>query len=1092
MTLIRHRVPFLISRLFFVLAALVLLDLIFSGAVWFGIAVEVVSTLTLPIRGASLATAVFLLILGGALARRKKIGFTIALIYLAGHLLNSLVYAVILVLLVVFDEPITRHDHLILLESVVNFLTLGTILVIMVRSRREFSARRPPGSFRKALVVLFGGLAVTTGFGILLVWLRPGELRPRSRLGWLVRRMLGENVAGALPTDGPPTWIGNMIGILVGLTLLAALFTLMRSQRRAAVLSPADEPMVRALVEQSPDDSLAYFNTRRDKSVVFAPGRRAGISYRVELGVCLASSDPLGEPDHWPAAIAAWQELVRTYGWTPAVIGASEAGATAYARAGLRVLQLGDEAVLTPGEFHLDGREMRPVRQSVHRLEKAGYRIRVRRHADVTPTEWAQLITLVEAWRDTETERGFSMALGRLGDPADGCCLLVEALFPSDRPGDPVAGVLSYVPWGTDGLSLDVMRRHPEADNGVTELMVTGLMSRARELGIQRVSLNFAVFRSAFEEGARIGAGPILRLWRRLLLVASRWWQIESLFRSNVKYRPDWRPRFLCFAETRDIALVGAASGVAEGFIDLPSFLQTGAREPEHTPRDLLSTDMPPALPPPLKRKRRAPSEPEQHRIRRERREQLLADGVDPYPPAFHPTHTHQQVQLGAQVRVAGRVLAIRDHGGVVFVRTRDWSGDAQLMLTRSITGPEAMDSFRSVVDLGDHVGVEGEAVLSAKGELSVEVADWLLTAKAIRPLPDKVRGLADPEARVRQRYLDLAIDTDARRQLVARSAAIRAVRQTLDADGYLEVETPILQTIHGGANARPFRTHINAYDLPLYLRIAPELFLKRLMVGGVDRVFEIGRNFRNEGVDATHNPEFTMVEAYRAYGDYSTMRTTARDLIIAAARAATGGLVLEGLDHEGARHRVDLSEPWPVITVHDAISAAVGEQIDADTERSVLTDLCDRLEIPHDSRWTRGAVLLELYEHLVEDRTVRPTFYTDFPAEVSPLTRAHRDDPRLAERWDLVAFGAEIGTAYTELVDPVEQRRRLTEQSLQAAGGDPEAMELDEDFLTALEYAMPPSGGLGIGLDRLVMLLTGTSIREAITFPLVRPRGRG
>ena len=324
---------------------------------------------------------------------------------------------------------------------------------------------------------------------------------------------------------------------------------------------------------------------------------------------------------------------------------------------------------------------------------------------------------------------------------------------------------------------------------------------------------------------------------------------------------------------------------------------------------------------------------------------------------------------------------------------------------------------------------------------------------------------------------------------MITRSAVIRAVRNTLDGLGFLEVETPILQTIHGGANARPFRTHINAYDLELYLRIAPELYLKRLMVGGVDRLFEIGRNFRNEGADATHNPEFTMLEAYQAYGDYTTMRAVAQQLIIQAARAATGGTIVSGSDQHGASHDVDLGEPWRVITVNDAISAAAGVEVTADTPRRELIDLARSLEIVVDERWTRGAVVLELYEHLVEDTTIAPTFYTDFPAEVSPLTRAHRADPRLAERWDLVAFGAEIGTAYSELVDPVEQRRRLTAQSLQAAGGDPEAMELDEDFLAALEHAMPPTGGLGMGMDRLVMMLTGATIRETIAFPLVRPR---
>jgi lysyl-tRNA synthetase class 2 len=261
-------------------------------------------------------------------------------------------------------------------------------------------------------------------------------------------------------------------------------------------------------------------------------------------------------------------------------------------------------------------------------------------------------------------------------------------------------------------------------------------------------------------------------------------------------------------------------------------------------------------------------------------------------------------------------------------------------------------------------------------------------------------------------------------------------------------------------------------------------------MVGGMDKVFEIGRNFRNEGADATHNPEFTMLEAYQAYGDYTSMRTVAEDLISQAAKAATGGSVIGGTDHLGRWHEVDLAEPWPVVTVNDAISAAADTEVTADTSKEELVRIADRLEIDCNAQWTRGAVLLELYEHLVEDRTVRPTFYTDFPAEVSPLTRPHRLDARLAERWDLVAFGAEVGTAYSELVDPVEQRARLTAQSLQAAGGDPEAMELDEDFLTALEYAMPPAGGLGMGMDRLVMMLTNATIRDTIAFPLVRPRG--
>jgi lysyl-tRNA synthetase class 2 len=349
--------------------------------------------------------------------------------------------------------------------------------------------------------------------------------------------------------------------------------------------------------------------------------------------------------------------------------------------------------------------------------------------------------------------------------------------------------------------------------------------------------------------------------------------------------------------------------------------------------------------------------------------------------------------------------------------------------------------------------------------------------------LPDKHRGLADPETLVRARHLDLIVNPAARDLLRLRAAATQALRATLLGRGYLEVETPALQPVHGGANARPFVTHSNAYDLRLYLRIAPELYLKRLAVGGVERVFEVGRNFRNEGVDATHNPEFTMLEAYEAYGDYATMRELARELVLAAATAAYGAPVARrgGVD-------VPLSGPWPVVPVHDAVSAALGEPVTPDTELARLRKLAGAAGVPCVDGWGPGEVVLEMYERLVEARTVEPTFYTDFPVDVAPLARPHRQDPRLAERWDLVAFGTEIGTAYTELTDPVELRRRLTAQSLRAAAGDPEAMELDEDFLDAFEYAMPPTGGLGLGVDRLVLLLTGKTIREALPFPLVKP----
>ena len=486
---------------------------------------------------------------------------------------------------------------------------------------------------------------------------------------------------------------------------------------------------------------------------------------------------------------------------------------------------------------------------------------------------------------------------------------------------------------------------------------------------------------------------------------------------------------------------------------------------------------------------------PEQVRVRLGKRERLLAEGIDPYPVDFPRTDTIAEVRArhpdlapdtptGEKVSVTGRVMLSRPSGKLSFATIRDGTGEIQVMLSADRIGEDALTAWKRDVDLGDHVGVEGEVISSRRGELSVLADRFAITAKALRPLPDKYHGLTDPEARVRQRYVDLIVNPAARRMATLRAAVTRAVREELHERGFLEVETPVLQRVYGGANARPFRTHINVYDLDLYLRIALELYLKRLIVGGIEKVYEIGRNFRNEGVDATHNPEFTMLEAYEAYGDYMTMAALTRDLIQRAAMEGLGTTVLHRADGTEA----DVAGDWPVKSVYGALSEALGEEVTPDTSEQRLRALCERAGVPVEPRWNRGQVVLEMYERLVERRTTLPTFYRDFPVEVSPLTRAHRKDPRLAERWDLVAFGTELGTGYSELIDPVEERARLTAQSLLAAGGDPEAMVVDEEFLQALEYGMPPAGGMGMGIDRMLIMFTGETIRETILFPMVRP----
>jgi lysyl-tRNA synthetase, class II len=485
---------------------------------------------------------------------------------------------------------------------------------------------------------------------------------------------------------------------------------------------------------------------------------------------------------------------------------------------------------------------------------------------------------------------------------------------------------------------------------------------------------------------------------------------------------------------------------------------------------------------------------PEQMQVRREKLDRLRAEGVNPFPISVRRTTTNAALRdshpdlepdaaTGEQVSVVGRVVLKRDGGKLCFATLRDGTGDLQVMLSLDRLGEERLTAWKRDVDLGDHVAVDGEVVTSRRGELSVLAKEWTLAGKALRPLPEKWRGLSDPETRVRQRYVDLVVNPDARRIFEARAAVLGSLRATLGARGFVEAETPILQTLYGGASARPYISHMIAFDIPVYLRIALELYLKRLIVGGIERVYEIGRNFRNEGVDSTHANDFTMLEAYESYGDYNTMAELTHALVIDAAHAIGSTLVPSSDGGE-----IELAAPWREVTLHGAVSDAVGEPVTPDTTVERLAKLAADHGVTLPPGASAGEIVLELFEKLVEHTLREPTFVRDYPVEVRPLTAPHRDDPRLTEAWDLIIDGVELGVAYSELVDPVEQRRRLVEQSLKAAGGDAEAMALDEDFLRALEHGAPPLGGMGMGIDRLLMVLTGRNIRETITFPMVRP----
>jgi lysyl-tRNA synthetase class 2 len=486
---------------------------------------------------------------------------------------------------------------------------------------------------------------------------------------------------------------------------------------------------------------------------------------------------------------------------------------------------------------------------------------------------------------------------------------------------------------------------------------------------------------------------------------------------------------------------------------------------------------------------------PEQLRIRREKRAGLLERGVEPYPVAVDRTKSLKEIRekyAGLDIDVAtgdiesltGRIIFKRDTGKLCFATLREGNGtELQAMLSLDKVGPESLDAWKSDIDLGDIVSVTGEIITSKRGELSILANSWTLASKSLRPLPNDHKPMSE-ETRVRMRYVDLIVRPEARAAARMRPQVMRSLRDTFNNFDFVEVETPMLQVMHGGAAARPFKTFSNAYDMELFMRIAPELFLKRCVVGGIERVFEINRNFRNEGADSSHSPEVAMVESYMAYGDWRSIADVTRNLIQNAAMAVAGSHVVTHADGS----QKDLGGTWREINLYDAISEGVGESVTALTPFADLKKHAEKLGMKIDPKWVTGKLAEEIFEHVAQDQLIEPTFVMGYPVDTSPLVRAHRDIPGVVEKWDLYVDGFELATGYSELIDPVIQRDRLVEQAQLGAKGDLEAMQVDEDFLRAMEFGMPPTGGMGMGVDRLLMALTGLGIRETILFPLVKP----
>jgi len=1048
----------------------------------------------------SIASFALLALITSALVGRKRIGLVaVAVCQLLG------MYLGLAILVSWSTSPFLnawRNEHALHRWLDIASLPLGAIILVWLwLLRSAFPGRVPKGSWWRAAVVALLGIAVTftTTFGMLLVTRPGGKSGGWDRILAVVAHALGDTgTENREDMASVPPWVPQVTSLLVAVTMLLVVMVFLRNTKDTTAWSGRNELDIRRLVQlYGASDSLAYFATRRDKSSVFAPDGQSVISYRVIGGVSLASGDPIGKRASWPGAITAWKDDAKRFGWIPAVLAASTEGARVYAQEGLHVMALGDEAILDAHHFTLADAKVSDVRAAAQRARRAGITVELAHQGQIQPEELAKLHQAADRWRHGATERGFSMALNRFGDPADDQILFVQAR--NDR-GE-LVGLLTFVPWGPGGLSLDIMRRGPDAPNGVTELMVSQLMDSASKLGIRWVSLNFCMFRRVYSQAAEFGANTFTRLNYSFLGLLDRFWQLESLYRANRQYNPHWEPRFICYDDSVGLPRIVAAVGSAEGFLPRQSFT-TPRGEHRLTPAEIAEVrDL--ALLPRIDLAEHGARRPEQFRIRLAHLGSLAARHGDVYaagggvgtlalPQALAVPWTSP-----GPVEVSGRIRSVRNHGGVIFAVLTDGGAGVQLLLEREWLSDLDFDDFRRLVDRGDIVALSGTRGYSRNGTPSLLVQSWRVLAKALHTIP--FGELHDPETRLRRRSTDLIANPDQVELLRQRTAVVSSLRRTMDESGFAEVETPILQPLHGGATARPFKTYINAYGAELSLRIAPELYLKRLIVGGLGPIYEIGRNFRNEGADATHNPEFTSLEAYQPGADYATMRALTERLITNAATAVRGRPVIPGPRQPSERADgpadatwVTIAPPWPAIPVLDAVSQAVGVSVTLETDAGTLLGIAERNGVRLYDGTGPGAVIEALYTNLVEPNTVDPTFYIDFPLETSPLVAVHRTKPGMVERWDLVVRGMEIATGYSELTDPIDQRRRLTAQSLRAAAGDPEAMELDEDFLYALETGMPPTGGIGLGVDRLVMLLTDRSIRSVLTFPFMKPRPDG
>ena len=920
-------------------------------------------------------------------------------------------------------------------------------IVVLVKNLADEVSWKSGTAFGVASALLVGVVATQPWFKLHSRWPSVPKTAAAAVLGSFA-------VAGVAYSTGNDLVVGSVATMAV----LVAIFTAARTAQSTNRITATDESALRALIDRSSDaDSLAYFTTRRCNSVVFSPWGKAAVAYRVSRRVSVAVGDPVGNPDAWPGAISEWLELCRDQGWTPGVTGASRVGARAYRRAGLKTLRIGTEAILEVAEFDLGSRELKPVRIAVNRLRKQNYLVRVRRQTDLSADARSTVIACATQWIGTQSERGSIRGLGRIGDSADDDALIVEA---TDDSGARVA-LMTLVPWTRSGATLDLLVRSDTAPAGITELMISEVVLASAALGITRISLGF-------NDLADI---PADRISHRAL-IRSKWWLQESARQANAEYAPTWQPRYVAYPSAKAIRRIAIASGRLEAVAAKPNAWAktTGTRTDigEGALEALLTSPLPP-LRPPLSQ---APKRPEQVRARIEK----LDD--DSYPPAYPPTHSVAEARAavqGTRVRIAGRLVAWRNLGGLSFGVVRDASGDVQIMVDANKCGVENAERFGKEIDLGDLIELSGAVGRARKGELSIIAMDWRLLGKNLHPLPDRYRGMTNPDTRARLRHVELATNPDVRNLAVARSAVLHSLRTSLAGWNFLEAETPIRQSAG--------------------LRTSPALHLKKMCVGGLERVYELGRSFRDQGYSshdnygAHHNPEFTQLHAFESHVGYGEVVVRMSELVQFAATAVHGQPLSFRRRNDGVMRPFDIGGEWPVRSFYDAVSEAAGLPVTPTSSAADLRAICVANGLSVRSSWDTGLVAYALYERLVVPRTELPTLYRDFPTSSAPTARSLDHDPDLVQRCDLVIWGTIIGSAHTELTDPIEQRRRLILEQNRAMAGDTAAMRVDDDYLAAMEFGMLPSAGLWIDVDRLLMVITGRTVRETLTFPFVKAR---